>query len=44
MKSMHAFFCTLCLLVLPALVVAADEPLSAAEQVAQMKRGVNIVG
>ena len=35
--------CLACLLTLPALAAAAD-PLSAAEQVAQMKRGVNIVG
>ena len=35
--------CAACLLVLPALAAAA-EPLSAAAQVAQMKRGVNIVG
>ncbi len=35
--------CFTCLLVLPALAAAAT-PLSAADQVAQMKRGVNIVG
>ena len=35
--------CFACLLVLPALAAAAT-PLSAADQVAQMKRGVNIVG
>src|ERR1041384_4334690 len=43
MKTMRALFCTLGLL-LPALLTAADQPLSAADQVAQMKRGVNIVG
>ena len=38
----RALFCAACMLALPAL--AAAEPLSAADQVARMKRGVNIVG
>jgi len=43
MNLRHASSWLACLVILPALAVAAD-PLSAADQVARMKRGVNIVG
>jgi endoglucanase len=41
MKALHAL---ILLALAPLLAQAADKPLAAAEQVAQMKRGVNIVG
>jgi len=44
MKSLKAFVSALCLALWPMLAAAADKPLSAVDQVAQMKRGVNIVG
>jgi len=43
MNHSRALLTLACILVLPALAAAA-EPLSAVDQVAQMKRGVNIVG